>query len=178
MQFAMQSRIKAFTLIELLVVISIIALLSSVVMAAVTEARNKARAAKAQSDMITIIKAISVAQGERNQALRYITGTTWSVGPCQVETGVYNMSTTACYNSIVAALTAIQNATNGAYPNLTRLARDPWGNAYYLDENQGESDCSATDTFRSAGPDGMVGTGYNDDNVLSPIAVPLAAKCP
>lgn len=45
---------RGFTLIELLVVISIIALLSSVIMVAVQDARSKSKAAKLMSDMIQI----------------------------------------------------------------------------------------------------------------------------
>lgn len=50
MNFSLPSRVRGFTLIELLVVISIIALLSSVVLASVNSSRIKARDAKRLSD--------------------------------------------------------------------------------------------------------------------------------
>jgi prepilin-type N-terminal cleavage/methylation domain-containing protein len=51
---------RAFTLIELLVVISIIALLSSVVMVAVKDAREKAQIAKFKTEVGEFVKALEI----------------------------------------------------------------------------------------------------------------------
>ncbi len=51
---------RGFTLIELLVVISIISLLSSIILASLGESREKAKVARAKSDLIQLRNAISL----------------------------------------------------------------------------------------------------------------------
>jgi prepilin-type N-terminal cleavage/methylation domain-containing protein len=63
------SKNKGFTLIELLVVIAIIGLLSSIIMASLNSARQKAKVAKAQIEIRQIIDAITIAQGEQGRPL-------------------------------------------------------------------------------------------------------------
>lgn len=127
---------RGFTLIELLVVISIIGLLSSITLSSVRIARDKALVAKAKSDINQIVLAIIYAQGERNQRLvNFAPNSNWTAVACTAGGNVPTSPT--CYNRVNAAMTEIENATNGSYTNLPR--RDPWGIPYQMDANYGEN---------------------------------------
>lgn len=167
---------KGFTLIELLVVISIIALLSSIVMSSLNTARTKAKTTVARQQMASMVKAFSIAQGEAGKTLIGITLNTWTLGNSGC-TGA-GVQTVGCYNGTLTSFTRIQNATNGLVPNLAQFVRDPWGNPYLLDENQGEGsalNCSNLDELSSAGPDSIAGNG---DDIPAPINEPLSPWCP
>jgi len=165
-----------FTLIELLVVISIISLLSSVVLASLNSARNKSKIAATKQQMTQIVKGMVVAQGESSKTLTKITGTGWTAGSC-IGAGKTPQDA-GCYTAVFNAFTKIEVATNGLYSGLSSMVRDPWGNPYILDENQGEgnnqANCANVDLLKSAGPDGANGGG--DD--ISSITIPFAPMCP
>ncbi|MBI5133914.1 MAG: type II secretion system protein [Candidatus Taylorbacteria bacterium] len=171
----MKGRRKAFTLIELLVVVSIISLLSSVVLASLNAAREKARTSRARQDMYQVAKAISIAQGEGFRTLLSITGSTCS--DCVCRTGANLMGDTGtCYSAWVNVLTTVQANTGGVFAGITNITRDPWGSPYAVDENQGEGGagaCATRDGLRSVGPNGIWG---DSDDITQ--EVPLSAKCP
>jgi prepilin-type N-terminal cleavage/methylation domain-containing protein len=135
-------KVKGFTLIELLVVISIIVFLSSIVLASLSVAREKAKIARAQSDLIEIRNAILLMrddtgawpkgcesrvfdipnEGEDNEialndpqaGLSHIRPTVTSTGKCQW-------------------LSEEVAAWNGPY--IPSNFKDPWGNFYWFDND-------------------------------------------
>ncbi len=165
---------KGFTLIELLVVIPIIVLLSSIVLASVKTAREKAQIARAKTGLYQFTKAVNVAQGEAGKTLMTITGSNCSdCGGCRTG-AVLKGDNGTCYSAWINVITRVQANTNGIVTGLTYMMRDPWGSPYALDENQGEGGaCTALDSLRSVGPNGIWGDG---DDILQ--AVTLSAVCP
>lgn len=193
-KFSMKVRNSfGFTLIELLVVISIISLISSVALASMNTARDKARSAKAITEMRQIADAIIVAQGETGtttKAFVYESGLNptpyctdcacrntyrvlvdFSLAPISTLKNI--TSTDLCYSLWEHAINRI-NTANGGVIDISNFKRDPWGSPYLLDENEGElplnhPDCGS-DSIRSAGPDGQIrdtnGSPLLDDDDL------------
>ena len=157
---------------ELLITISIIGILSSIAIPALSSARQKAQIVKAKAEIKQIVDAIIVARDESGQTLVDITrdagisGAGWiGGGNCMTDTDLRGV-TQECYEAWVAALNAIQAATGYIYDGLERADRDVWGSPYLVDENEGEWDdipCRQ-DLIYSAGPDGI--RDNNDDIVL------------
>ena len=147
----MNSKEKSFTLLELLTVIAIMGMLASIVLVSLARARERARYAKAQSELNQIRKAIILAQDRENKVLGEITGSYCSECPCRNRDPSWCLlpddSGDPCYVSL-------RNAFNRI--GLT-LMRDPWGCPYLIDENEMEQYPSPPprcrhDTVNSAGP--------------------------
>ncbi len=113
---------KGFTLIELLVVIAIIGLLSSVVLASLNSARDKARTARAQADLNQIHLAIEMLYDDTGLHPNKL-----SLSPCVQNPEVY-------LNKPAAGI----QATDGGFPGwngpyMSKVPLDPWGTNYYFD---------------------------------------------
>lgn len=159
---------KGFTLIELLVVIAIIGILASVVLVSLSSSREKAKYTNVKMEIMQFSKSLQMAQVLTGKVLLQITGNGCSDCSCR-GIDMRNISSgSACFqnwnNLLINVGTAIGNASG-----LMVLQRDPWRSPYAVDENEfegGAGDCRY-DSLRSAGPDGMLGTG-DDYSVLLP----------
>ncbi|PSO45086.1 MAG: hypothetical protein BRC25_03195 [Parcubacteria group bacterium SW_6_46_9] len=145
-----------FTLIELLVVISIISLLSSFVLVGLQKARNNAKATRARQDIDLLVNAIQLAsQNEGGVTLKQITGSGCSECPCRGQQLKNISKSSTCFQGMQSAIEKISKAAGPAYTDLEeKLARDPWGAPYLIDENESTSG-SGLGTIKSAGPDGI-----------------------
>jgi prepilin-type N-terminal cleavage/methylation domain-containing protein len=159
---------KGFTLIELLVVIAIVGVLSTVILAALTEARERGKIVRAQAELKQITEAIVVAQGEQGgkPLLTFAPASNCVHCTCQV----YGYESSQCLDHWKTALSQIEAATNGLVTGLSKFERNPWGTAYILDGNQGEQGAGTCSNVDGLYVDGKTIPG------LQPI--PLAPSCP
>jgi len=173
--------IHGFTLIELLVVIAIIGILASVVLASLSDSRDQAKVASAQTQMRSIHTAMEMLY---NDTLLY----PHKKGKyCPPFDGANNEVNLALSSSGLVATDGTYANWNGPYiPEII----DPWGTPYFLDEDYyctpGAKGCQGHDSTTadhsvlvSCGPDMMVGNdasnpqpsngsacAYNDDNIV------------
>ena len=125
-----RKKIGGFTLIELMMVISIVALLSSIVLASLASAKEKARVTRAKLDILTIANAVEAARSATGgKYLKNITGSQWTSGGSQAVSLV----------QLPIALNNIAVAGGNIYPGLKTIIYDPGKMVYTLDENEGEN---------------------------------------
>jgi len=151
-----------FTLIELLVVIAIIGILSSVVLAALNTAREKARVAKAQTEVKNLRVVIELLADDTGQWPGHRpVGEVLSGTPGNE---VYDL------NLPIAGLVA----TDGNFPNwqgpyISSVPADPWGNNYFFDTDYDIDPGAGRDWVAAMGSFGSNGIGpeiYDNDNVI------------
>lgn len=126
-----------FTLIELLVVVSIIGLLSSVILASLSSAKDKANYAKAKAEMNSLKTAMISYKLDKG------------------ELPPLGDNCSGCSNPPDSTWTQVIDALiNGKYLS-SRIDKDPWGNYYGYDDNDCNSGASAVavSPLFTAGPD-------------------------
>ncbi|MDQ1299475.1 MAG: hypothetical protein QG636_143 [Patescibacteria group bacterium] len=127
--------IRGFTLIELLVVIAIIGMLSSIVLASLNGAREKAKIARAKADIHSLQVAFEFYFDSYNEYPPIGDNCSACSNPC--DQGSWN-----------AVVTALQGAGAMSAPP----AQDPWGRAYCYDDNYRVPACTYHTKLWSSGP--------------------------
>jgi len=147
---------KGFTLIELLTVVAIIGILATVVLASLTQARDKAKKAKVQLTLDQIENIVASAQISNNQTLLSITGNNCSL--CACGTSDWRDTGSLCVNNWKSAIDKIIVKHDSTMTNGPAYYTDPWGSPYLLDENEGETpgNLCRRDTLSSAGPNRII----------------------
>lgn len=171
-RFAARALFRARALLVLGVVVLALAIVGGDAMArkrrefaaAVALERQRAEAAAALADLADLAGRAKKAAG---RPLLAITGENCTRCGCDGRDLRLAPAGDVCVRKWDAALARIGQAAGVSAEKTARLARDPWGAPYLLNENEGESPdlpCAA-DEFASAGQNGLAGDG--DDIVLT-----------
>ena len=156
------NRHKGFTLVELLVVIAIIGILSSVVMASISTARDKARIANAQATLDQVRRAVAILEGDTGQWPGHKT-------IVDIEGGA---SGNEIWDLNAPAAGLVQ--TDGNFPNwngpyLPVVPTDKWGNNYFFDTDYDIDPTAGTRwavVIGSFGPNGVGQNVYDSDDII------------
>lgn len=183
---------KGFTLIELLVVIAIISLLSSVVLASVNEAREKAKISRARADLQQIYTAFMLYVNDhgygpkQNTPNDFSVNNAWNIPNCDdgINDGVTDMDDIVNNSTLDRPNAQFLNYyENELSPYLT-IPKDPWGNEYIIDavydcdEGQGAVGCPSLTSpqkhvfaIHSPGPNASIRHRYDADNVVLALCI-------
>jgi len=160
----MEKNKKGFTLIELLVVIGIITLLSTIVTAAVNEARKKAKIVAAQATLRQLRTAIEMLENDTGQWPKH--HDIGYIGNSPSGGGVVN----EIYDLNIGEAGLAQDDSITPYPNwrgpyIRNVPKDPWGNDYFYDSDYkiGGNDVNAIGSF---GPHKNATDTYEADDII------------
>ena len=115
-----------FTIVELLIVIVVIGILAAITVVAYNGIQERTKITSATSDMRNLYQAIIMARQNTGKTLLGVTGN----------------NCTRCATTASFAVT-IDKISAASGMNLSDIKDgDPWGNEYFIDENEGESSAS------------------------------------
>ena len=134
-------KIKAFTLVELLVVIAIISLLSSIVLASLGTAREKAKIAKAQEELLGVRNAIALLLNDTGKLpCGCVLGSSGIANPettlTDSQSGLVSKPTIGgtCPTTDINCQWTAEDIDRWKSPYLTQNDLvDPWGRSYIID---------------------------------------------
>lgn len=144
---SMTRKIKAFTIVELLIVIVVIAVLASISVVAYSGIQDRARQSKVKADITQIIKAITIARGNRSQTTSQMSGSTATGGSCWGKASGTDIASLPLSDSCWVNYNNFMDIISTESGVNIRGMVDPWGRPYLVDENEGEGGSCARDTI-------------------------------
>lgn len=134
---------RGFTIVELLIVIVVIGILAAITIVAYNGIQDRANLARIDSDLASLNKAIMAARASTGKTLYDIinsgnhTGGACSTGqPGGTDVSTLP-STSSCWLNYNLALDRIATASGANLDSIR--AGDPYGQPYYIDQNEGEN---------------------------------------
>ena len=163
---------SGFTLIEVIVVAAIIAILAGILVPMIFNQIDESKTAKAKGDVKTIQTALMMFRKDNSCFPNRTNGADPTTNTIQVlfsEGAQIADLATKNWNGTSDQLVAHMRANEVGYPAamwkgpyLPAFDADPWGNRYMI--GAGNFDTTGTSSWiLSAGPDGIIQTGFNDD---------------
>ncbi len=149
---------RGFTLIELLVVIAIIGMLSAIVLASLSVARQKGNDSAAKSELVQFRTAFEIYLESHNTYPPNTDSCSACTNPCDA----------VSWNAVVSALKTSNSMSNPP-------ATDPWGRPWCYDNNYDVNTCTLPTAIWSMGKNGSSESSVNGpagDDIWIPIAAP------